>query len=432
MGGFVRDRLLGVDSKDFDFEVYGLTIEKLETVLSRFGEVIAVGKSFGVLRVKGFDIDFSIPRRDNKIGRGHKGFRVEFDPDMDFAAAARRRDLTVNSIGFDPLNEELLDPYNGVADIERRVLRATDSELFSEDTLRGLRVAQFRARLEMEPDEELYEICRELDLSDLSGERIWEEFAKLFLKARKPSLGWEFLRETGLLRFFPEVEALVGVPQDAIWHPEGTVWEHTMLVVDEAAALRDGDADRDLVLLYAALCHDLGKPATTFEDEEGRIRSPNHEPEGVEPTEGFLQRLRAPNAFVDKVCVLVRYHLAPAHFHKNATAKAYRRLARRLGESGANLILLADLARADHFGRTTPDALAREFPAGDDFVRSAQELEIESQSDPDVVSGRHLIARGMKPGPHFGEILQRCREVQDETGWNDPAKILDSVISDRG
>jgi tRNA nucleotidyltransferase (CCA-adding enzyme) len=436
VGGFVRDQLLARDSKgddfkDYDFEVYGLPIDELENVLAQFGEVIAVGKSFGVLRIKGFDIDFSIPRRDNKVGRGHKGFRIEFDPDMTFENAARRRDLTVNSIGLDALTGEILDPFGGVDDLRNRVLRATDVGTFGEDTLRGLRVAQFHARLEMEPDDELRAICRDLDLDDLSGERIWEEFSKLFLKSRKPSMGFEFLRETDLLRFFPELKAMVGVPQDPIWHPEGTVWEHTMMVLDEAAALRNGDSDHDLVLLYAALCHDLGKPSTTFTDDEGRIRSPNHEPEGVEPTESFLRRIRAPNALVDKVSILVRYHLAPAHFHKDATAKAYRRLARNLGEVDVTLAILAELARADHFGRTTPDALAREFPAGDQFIAKSRELAVEEHSDPDVVMGRHLIDRGMKPGPEFGEVLQRCRDVQDETGADDPEKILDEVLGPR-
>ena len=149
VGGFVRDRLLGVDSKDYDVEVYGLAPEALAEVLARFGEIIEVGRAFGVLRVKGIDADFSLPRRDSKRGRGHRGFDVAFDPQLDFAEASRRRDLTINSIGFDPLGGEILDPHGGRADLERRVLRATDPVHFPEDPLRGLRTAQFAARLEM-------------------------------------------------------------------------------------------------------------------------------------------------------------------------------------------------------------------------------------------------------------------------------------------
>ncbi len=431
VGGLIRDLLLGVESKDYDIEIFGLTMDQLEEILTPFGEVIAVGKSFGVLRVKGYDIDFSIPRRDNKIGKGHRGFRMEFDPQMSFTDAARRRDLRLNSISWDPLADELIDPFEGIQDLKQERLRATDSNTFSEDPLRGLRVAQFAARLEMQPDDELMKLCSELDLSDLSGERLWGEFHKLLLKAKAPSIGFEVMRVTGMLKYFPELLAMVGVPQDPLWHPEGTVWEHTLMVVDEAAKARTGDVNDDLVLMYSALCHDLGKPATTFTDDEGRIRSPNHEPEGVAPTVEFLERLRAPNFLVEQVSVIVRYHLAPAQYIQGgATAKAYRRLARKFSQAGSNLQMLYRLARADHFGRTTPDALAREFPAGEAFLKAAMDLNVEESSDPDVVLGRHLIQRGYKPGPEFGPILDRCREIQDETGWTDSDQILEAYFKD--
>ena len=431
VGGVVRDFLLGHESKDYDFEIFGLPLDDVEAALAGFGQVIAVGRAFGVLRVKGYDIDFSVPRRDSKVGKGHTGFRVDCDPFMDFEDAARRRDLTMNSIGVDPLTGEILDPFGGVADLERRVLRATDPATFPEDPLRALRVPQFRARLEAEPDAELVALCASQDLADLPGERFWQEFSKLLLKARRPSLGLEFLERTRLLRFFPELDAIVDVPQDPEWHPEGSVWTHTLMVVDAAAKLRTGAEDHDLALLYGALCHDLGKATTTVHCDDGRIRSPNHEPEGVPLAERFLQRLRAPNALVDQVAVLVRYHLAPAHFvAQRATAKGYRRLARRLGEAGTTIELLEQLARADHFGRTTPDARAREFPAGDVFLETARELTVELAPIKDVVLGRHVLARGWKPGPHIGELLRRCRQVQDETGWEDPDDILERAFAE--
>jgi tRNA nucleotidyltransferase (CCA-adding enzyme) len=432
VGGWVRDRIMGQESKDYDVEVYGLGLEALEAVLEPLGEVVRVGRAFGVLRLKGLDCDFSLPRRDSKAGRGHCGFVVDLDPTLSFAEAARRRDLTINSMGFDPLSGEVLDPHSGRQDIERRVLKATDREHFPEDPLRGLRVAQFAARFEFEPDAELSELSSRLDLGELAPERVFEEFKKLLLKGRRPSLGLEFLRRTRLLRFFPELESMVGVPQDPEWHPEGTVWEHTLLVVDEAARAREGVEDDDLAVLFAALCHDLGKPSTTV-IEDGRVRSPSHEVEGVPPAQRFLERLRAPKDLVERVLVLVRYHLAPAHFSSSETSdKAYHRLARRLGEGGASLKLLHRLAAADHFGRTTEDAVARRFPAGDEFLRRAEGLAVEEKAAPDVVLGRHLIARGMAPGPAFGPILLRCREVQDETGWDDPEKILARVLGGDG
>lgn len=428
VGGFVRDALLGLDPKDCDIEVYHLDMDALETVLGQFGEVITVGRAFGVLMVKGFDVDFSVPRTDNKVGKTHRDFRCEFDPDMSFEDAARRRDLTVNAIGFDPLTGEILDAHGGQADLEARVLRATDQETFPEDPLRGLRVAQFHARFEMVPDDELMKLCEQADFDELPGERLWDEFAKLLLKSNRPSLGLEFLRESTLLRFFPELQALVDTPQDPEWHPEGSVWVHTLMVVDEAAKLRTGDRDEDLLLMHGAVCHDLGKPLTTFTDDDGRIRSPNHEPEGVEPTHSFLARLRAPTAFVDRVAMLVRFHLAPAMYpRQGASPKAYRRLARRFGEVDLPLTMLERVARADHFGRTTADAIAREHPHGDRFLEIIEQLHIQDEPEPPVVMGRHLIALGLKPGPYFGAILERCREIQDDAGETDAEAILGRV-----
>ena len=429
VGGIVRDHLLRRPSKDYDVEVYGLGLQQLDQELSRFGEVIAIGRAFGVLRVKGIDADFSIPRRDSKRGPGHRGFLAELDPTLDFAAAARRRDLTINSLGVDPLTGELLDPFGGVKDLERGVLRATDPGQFSEDPLRGLRVAQFTARLEMEPDAELRALCSSLDLAELPGERLFEEFRKLLLKARRPSLGLEFLRQTSLLRPFPELQAMVSTPQDPHWHPEGTVWQHTLLVLDEAAAKRIGDDGEDLALMFGALAHDIGKPATTIE-AGGRIRSPRHDEDGVSISAALMNRLSASNRLTQQVGALVRFHLAPALLPgQKATAKAYRRLARKLAEVSVGFDLLHRLAAADHLGRTTADALARIFPAGDEFRRQMENLPQGKQAVQDVVLGRHLISRGMTPGPEFGVWLAACRDVQDETGWQDPDRILDRVLS---
>ena len=458
VGGWVRDHLLGTGSKDLDIEVFGLGAERLEALLAGFGKVYTVGRAFGVFRVGGIDVDFSLPRRDSKRGPGHRGFDVAPDPSLDFAEAARRRDLTVNSIGIDPLTGEVLDPYEGRRDLERRVLRATDPAHFSEDPLRGLRVAQLAARLEMTSDAELVALCRKLDLSELSGERVFDELMKLLLRAAKPSIGLEVLEDTGQLRFFPELDALRGVPQDPEWHPEGDVWVHTLMVVDAAASLRGGagsrksgperviaptmeaaspqgdateDAGEDLELMLGALCHDLGKPATT-ERIDGRIRSHRHDVEGVAPTRALLERMRAPGALTDQVAALVEHHLAPALFIRNgATAKGYRRLARKLERAGVSIELLVKVARADHLGRTTDDAIAGRFDAGDAFLAAARACHVERTAPRDAVLGRHLIEHGMQPGRGFAPILERCREIQDETGWTDPERILGRALAHR-
>ncbi len=427
VGGCVRDRLLGLEPKDADLEVFGLSAEALERLLARHGEVLAVGRAFGVLKLKGTGIDVSLPRRDSKVAPGHRGFAIATDPGLDFAEAARRRDLTINSIGLDPLTGEILDPHGGRADLAARRLRATDPERFGEDPLRALRVVQFAARFAMRPDPELLALCAGLDLAEVSAERIFDELGKLLLLSAAPSVGLELLRETGLLRHFPELAALIDVPQEPDWHPEGDCWVHTLMVVDRAAALRDGGGD-DLALMYGALCHDLGKPLTTVV-ERGRVRSPGHDRAGLAPSAALLERIRAPRALTTRVLALVEHHLAPALYVKNrAGPRGYRRLARALEGAGVSLELLVRVARADHLGRTTEEARRGVFPAGDAFLARARELLVERAAPRDAVLGRHLIARGLAPGPHFGPILERCREVQDETGLADPEAILERVL----
>jgi len=429
VGGFVRDQLLRIPSKDIDVEVFGLTSEALDAILEDFGTVIHVGRAFGVRRLKELDADFSLPRADSKVGSGHRGFQVDSDPSMSLPEAARRRDLTINSLAYDLHTGELHDPFGGLEDLDKSILRASDPEHFSEDPLRGLRVAQFAARFDMVPDEELKALCRGLDLSELSAERVWAELEKILLQAQRPSVAFRFLLETDLLHFLPEIQALVGVPQDAEWHPEGDVFVHTMMVIDEAARLRSGDAF-DLSLMYGALCHDLGKPATT-EVVDGRTRSRKHDAVGVGLSDALLERLRAPASLVRRVGVLVRHHLAPGLYYRGgAKPKAYRKLARELEACDATMELLLRVATADHLGRTTPDAIARRFPGGDHFRSQMESLDIEEEGPKDVVLGRHLIALGLRPGKHFGDILARCRDIQDDTGWDDPKRILERVQSE--
>jgi tRNA nucleotidyltransferase (CCA-adding enzyme) len=419
VGGFVRDEILGRPSKDLDVEVFGLGARDLEEVLSRFGEVLSFGASFGVMQVRGIEADFSLPPGDPANPAG--------GVELAFADAARRRDLTMNAMARDPLSGELLDPWGGRADIAARVLRATDAGRFPEDPVRGLRVAQFAARFAMEPDAELRALCAALDLSGLPGDRLRTEFDKLLLQAARPGAGLELLRTTGMLRFVPELLALIGVPQDPHWHPEGDVWIHTVMTIDAAADLRDGRDDA--ALMYGALCHDLGKPGST-EEIDGRIRSFDHDNAGLDPTRRFLRRLNVSNQLETRVLGLVAHHLAPAALHRSgATARAYRRLARRLASHGVTPALLERVARADHWGRTTVDARERRFDAGDAFLAAFSELSLPDSGPADVVLGRHLVDRGFAPGPAFTRILEACRAVQDETGGSDPEAILDRALA---
>ncbi len=415
VGGSVRDRLLDIEPHELDIEVFRLSFERLERLLSTFGEVIHVGKAFGVFRVKGLDVDFSLPRRDNKVSPGHTGFDVAYDPDMTFAEAALRRDLTMNAIGLDPLTLEYLDPHGGRRDLRDKRLRATDAAHFPEDPLRGLRVAGFAARFEMAPDAELKRLCSELDLSELSAERVFAELEKLLLRSEKPSIGFELLRETKLLRFFPEVEALVGVPQEPEWHPEGDVWIHTMMVLDEAAKLRTGSVDEDLALMYGALAHDFGKPSTT-RHHGGRITSYEHDVKGVPIAVGFLEKLRAPNELTKRVEALVRHHLAPALFHKNgATAKAYRRLARDLAASAVPPDLLLRVATADHLGSHHGRCFRAKVP----LRRAFQEHDGIARARPRASQRRRPRATPRRSRPFAGSgVRPAARGVPRRAGRN--------------
>ena len=427
VGGWVRDRLLGLSSKDVDVEVFGLSPERLEAALAAHGTVLTVGRSFGVYKVKGLEADFSLPRRDSKVAPGHRGFEVTLDPALDFEGASRRRDFTVNSIALDPLNGEIIDPHGGREDLAGHRLRATDPEHFAEDPLRGLRAAQFIARFGLDPDPRLIALCRELGLGELPGERIFEEFRKLLLLGTRPSCGLDFLRASDQVRFFPELAALIGLPQDPFQHPEGDVWTHTVMVADVAATLR-GEGDGE-ALMFAALCHDLGKPATA-QEVGGHVLSPGHDRAGVEPTRTLLARMRAPERLVACVSALVADHLAPARLvAEGAPSPAYRHLARRLESAGADVTLLERLARADHLGRATPDARAGRAAWSPVFLARAEAALVGLRAPPAAVAGRHLIARGLTPGPDFARILDACRDIQDETGWDDPDRILDRVLS---
>jgi len=272
-----------------------------------------------------------------------------------------------------------------------------------------LRGAQFAARLNFQMAPETIELCRTLDLNELSRERLLGEFAKLLLRAERPSIGLEILRQTKALRFFPELEALIDVPQDPTWHPEGCVWTHTLMVVDEAAKLRVGEEKADLVLMFGALCHDFGKPETTIW-KDGHWRSPAHDVLGMQPTEKFLRRLTDEVSLIEKVTVLVREHLRPSMLYNDrekVTPGAIRRLALRV--SIPELLLVAE---ADHFGRTTEDALRREFPAKQWLLDQASKLDVRDEKPKPFLKGRHLLQLGMRPGPQMGKVLEEAFALQ--------------------
>ena len=417
VGGCVRDKLMNKQPKDWDIEVYGIEPAQLRQLLDQFGDVNIVGEAFTVYKL-GSDLDISLPRRDRKSGRGHRGFVIEGDPLMTIEEATSRRDFTINAILQDPLTDEIIDPFRGRPDLDNRTLRAVSLKTFPEDSLRVLRAAQFAARFEFQIDPETVDACRLIDLSDLPSERIWGEIEKLLLRARRPSIGLKWLHELHVIdQLFPEIKALVDVAQDPEWHPEGDVFVHTQLVVDRARELIDDlPFPKQVTVMLAALAHDFGKPATTaFVD--GRIRSREHEDAGIAPTERFLDRLNIHTIdgydVRSQVVALVRDHLRPGEFYKKRDEVgdgAFRRLARR-----CELDLLYRVAKADSLGRNAEwvardkwyDAAAQEW-----FINRARELEVESSPPAPILLGRHVLEMGLQPGPRIGEITKAVYEMQ--------------------
>ena len=417
VGGCVRDELMGRQPKDWDVEIYGIEPARLRELLDTFGPVNVVGEAFTVYKL-GPHLDVSLPRRERKTGRGHRAFFIEGDPEMTFEEAASRRDFTINAILQDPLTTEIIDPFAGQTDIERGILRAVLLDTFAEDSLRVLRAAQFASRFEFRLEPETAALCKRIDLSDLPAERIWGEIAKLLLRSQRPSIGLGWLHALGTLdQLFPEIKALIDVPQDPEWHPEGDVFVHTRLVVDRARELIDDlPYPKQVTIMLAALAHDFGKPATT-EFIDGRIRSRGHEEAGVAPTLSFLDRL---NLFTldgydvrAQVVALVRDHLKPGEYYKkreDVGDGALRRLARK-----CELELLYRVAKADSLGRNA-DWVPREKWYGAEaqewFIHRARELEVSSQAPAPILLGRHLLEMGLQPGPRIGEITRAVYEMQ--------------------
>jgi tRNA nucleotidyltransferase (CCA-adding enzyme) len=410
VGGWVRDRLLGLASKDLDLEVFGLPAQELRALLEEFGEVNAVGESFKVYKVAGIDV--SLPRRDSKSAPGHRGFEVTGDPNMPIEEAARRRDFTVNAIALDPLTGEYLDPFDGRTDLlERRRLRHLDEKTFGDDSLRVLRGIQFAARFGLTMDPATKALSRRISLIDLPPERIWGEIEKLLLQAARPSIGLSLALDLGVIdQLFPELETLVGCPQEPEWHPEGDVWVHTLMVVDQARTrISDLERPQQITVMLGAVCHDLGKPATTAVID-GRIRSMEHEQAGVRPTVSLLDRLNVQTVsgydVRRQVVGIVAYHLAPNAFYKSKTAVgdgAFRRLAQKV-----DLELLARVALSDCLGRTG------DFDCSgiDWFLERARALGVEHAAPEPIVKGRHLLPLGVPPGPRMGAILRDLYERQ--------------------
>ncbi len=434
VGGFVRDAVLGLEPKDADIEVYGVAPKRLEQLLDRLflGRVNAVGRAFGVFKVnvdEGLEFDVAVPRRESKTGRGHKGFEVYGDPGMTIEDAARRRDFTINALAADPLTGEIFDPSGGIDDLRRGILRVTDPERFQDDPLRVYRALQFAARLDLTPDVRSRELLREMvlrgDLDELPKERVTEEVRKLLTKAERPSNGFELARELGVIkREYPELQAFIDCPQEAEWHPEGDVWIHTMMALDEAAKIirqphRNFTEDENIQVMLGVLCHDLGKPATTAQ-ADGRTRSHGHSEAGAEPTKTLCSKWTFSRDHVAAVVAIAKEHMKPALYARAYEAgemndasyvNAVRRLLKRIHPTSWRVLIAA--AEADSRGRAIPGADTEPYAAGERFARAVRTNRLDEAPAKPLIQGRDLLALGLKSGPGLGEIIRRVEDARD-------------------
>lgn len=450
VGGFVRDYLMGIESKDIDLEVYGIKPPGLSNLLGQFGVVDEVGKSFGVFRLDDFNIEVSVPRIDSKVGAGHQGFDVKTDPTMTIAEAARRRDLTINAILMDPLTDEIIDPFNGREDIKNKILRAVDYKTFADDPLRVLRLAQLAARFNFAVENRTAELARSLNLSSLSQERVTEEFRKLFLKSEKPSAGLLVADDLKIIeKLFPELKILQTIDQEPEWHPEGNVWNHSLLAIDAAVELINADGkelfpkekdsstyidiyrkllkyeDEKLILILAVLCHDFGKKTTTerrLVRDQWRLTAYGHEQAGVSPATSFLSKFKLNKNINEKIIKLIGNHMFTTVNHKLSDSSVLR-LAERLHP--ANILELVLVGAADRKGRGTQWT---GYPEGLLLLKTANDLGVLVGQPKNLVSGQDLIAVGFKEGKELGQALNVIQKEYLKNPTMTPEEALKKAI----
>lgn len=403
VGGYVRDTVLGRDSKDIDLEIHGITPEVLIEILKKLGQPVVMGNSFGIIGLRHYDLVISMPRKDEKNSRGSKDFYDMVDPFVGTEKAARRRDLSMNAMMQDILTGEIIDHFGGVSDLERGIIRHVDDVTFAEDPLRVLRVAQFAARFQFSVAKETIRLAQEQCLSELPRERIWGELEKALMKSERPSIFFSVLREMDQLDvWFPEIKMLIGVEQEKLFHPEGDVWNHTMLVIDMAAKLRD-QATHPLGFMLSALCHDLGK-ITATEHINGRIRAIGQDVEGVPLAEVFLNRLTNEVKLQKYVLNMVALHMRT---NQMAEQRAAEKAMCRLFDQALYPEDLLLLAKADHCSR--PDASPYENTEG--YLQDNLRVYHQRIAMP-CVMGADLIQVGFQPGKTFKDALDYAHKLQ--------------------
>ncbi len=448
VGGFVRDLIRGRPSPDVDILVARHDLETIVRRLKKHGRVDLVGRSFGIVKftVRGKTYDVALPRTDRagaRKVRGHKDIVVAADPGLPVEKDLERRDFRTNSMALRLRDGLLIDPFEGRKDTLARKIRLTNPAAFPEDPLRVVRVARFASVLGFKVDPAVYPAARTVDLSGLSLERINDEMFKVLLRSPRPSVGLEEMFRLGVLdQWFPEIQALALVIQDSVFHPEKdafghhTVWAHTKLSVDQAAALSGLaglDEPRKLALLLAALYHDLGKVSTTrWEYKRGRmaVTSCGHDIQSERAARRVLARfkIQAWNGchLGRLVPLLIRTHHRAGELWANreaVTKKAFNRLA---ADVRGEIELLVLLDAADRAGRGTRLVRGLDRQARWLFGKF-EELRVNRETIKPLVMGRDLLELGVPPGPGMGLLLKKLYKAQLDNGFETRAQGLEKA-----
>ena len=403
VGGYVRDKLRAKENKDMDIEIHGISPEELEKILDQLGSRMEIGESFGIYRLKGYTLDIAMPRKETATGQKHRDFKVLVNPYIGTYQAAQRRDFTINALMQDVLTGEIIDHFHGVRDLQNGIIRHVNDQTFPEDPLRVLRAAQFAARLNFSVAEETLSLCKNMDLRTLSKERVEAELEKALMQAEKPSVFFEVLRKMQQLSvWFPEVEQLIGIPQNPRYHAEGDVWAHTMMVLDEAAKYRR-KTKHPLGFMLTALVHDFGKIVCT-ETINGTIHAYQHEQKGLPLIRTFLHRITNQKKVIHYVLNLSELHMKP---NRLAADQASVKATNKLFDQAAEPLDLIYIALADSNGRITSDM----HPSAHEFLMKRLALYHEMMNRP-YVTGKDLMEAGLTPDRNFSEILSYAHKLR--------------------
>ncbi|MDD2377085.1 MAG: CCA tRNA nucleotidyltransferase [Clostridia bacterium] len=409
VGGYVRDQIINKENKDIDVEVFGLEAEQLITILSKYGVVDQIGSNFGIFKIHGIDIDFGMPRKEKNTGVKHKDFEINIDSNMSTLEASKRRDFTMNALLQDVITGEIIDHFGGIQDIQNKIIKHIDDDTFIQDELRVLRACQFAARFDFIISEDTLKLCKKLDCTNLPKERVYNEIQKALLNTSKPSIFFEYARQIGLLeKLFAPMDKLIGVQQSPIHHPEGDVWTHTMMVIDEAAKLRD-QSNYPIAFMFAAVCHDLGK-ITTTRHLHGKIVSYNHENE-LHLTKKFLKNITNDNDLNFAVMLLVKNHMRPNILVKNKSSdKAIRKL---IVDTSSKIVNIQDvilLSKADRIGKNNNDLDISNIDKW--WKDRITEVNENKTTINPLVTGKDLIQMGYIQDEKIGKILKKAFDLQ--------------------